>query len=186
MADTGPNIGQLAPEIDLLDGNGDRWMLSGARGKVVALFFYLADESPVCTKQMCSVRDNWSRYQQTGAEVVGVNTAAKLTTAAYAPAGDSVKDHRGWRRQRRYAGSRRVDGQVRWQDYPVTGDPRSDMRSYRKIDGHTLELTAKKAGNVVAGGFIVISADGTTRTVILMTSDPSGKQVPSIAVDNKQ
>jgi AhpC/TSA family len=31
-------------------------------------------EPPVCTKQMCSVRDNWSRYQQTGAEVVGVNT----------------------------------------------------------------------------------------------------------------
>jgi peroxiredoxin Q/BCP len=48
--------------------------LSGARRKVVALFFYPGDESPVCTKQMCSVRDNWARYQQTGAEVVGVNT----------------------------------------------------------------------------------------------------------------
>ena len=39
MADTGSNIGQLAPEIDLLDGNRERWMLSGARGKVVAPFF---------------------------------------------------------------------------------------------------------------------------------------------------
>ena len=74
MPDTGPNVGQLAPEIDLLDGNGERWMLSRARGKVVALFFYLGDKSPVCTKHMRSVRDNWSRYQQTGAEVVGVNT----------------------------------------------------------------------------------------------------------------
>jgi peroxiredoxin Q/BCP len=83
VADTGPSIGQLAPEIDLLDGNGDLWMLSGARGKVVALFFDPADESPVCTKQMCSVRDNWSRYQQTGAEVVGVNT-------------DSVDKHRNF------------------------------------------------------------------------------------------
>jgi thioredoxin-dependent peroxiredoxin len=64
-----------------LDGNGDLWMLSGARGKVVALFFDPADESPVCTKQMCSVRDNWARYKQTGAEVVGVNT-------------DSVEKHR--------------------------------------------------------------------------------------------
>jgi peroxiredoxin Q/BCP len=81
MANTGPNIGQLAPEIDLLDGNGERWMLSGARGKVVALFFYPGDETPVCTKQMCSVRDNWARYQQTAAEVVGVNT-------------DSVEKHR--------------------------------------------------------------------------------------------
>jgi peroxiredoxin len=43
MANTGPKIGQLAPEIDLLDSNGERWMLSGARGKAVALFFYLGD-----------------------------------------------------------------------------------------------------------------------------------------------
>jgi peroxiredoxin Q/BCP len=81
MANTGPNIGQLALEIDLLDGYGERWMLSGARGKVVALFFYLGDETPVCTKQMCSVRDNWARYQQTDAEVVGAST-------------DSVEKHR--------------------------------------------------------------------------------------------
>ena len=40
-------------------------------------------QSPVCTKQMCSLRDNWSRYQQTGAEVVGVNT-------------DSVERHRNF------------------------------------------------------------------------------------------
>ncbi|HJZ76873.1 MAG TPA: peroxiredoxin [Vicinamibacterales bacterium] len=64
----------MAPEIDLLDGNGERWTLSGAHGKVVALFFYVGDGSSVCTKQMCSVRDNWSRYEQTGAEVIGVNT----------------------------------------------------------------------------------------------------------------
>jgi peroxiredoxin Q/BCP len=81
MANTGPNIGQLAPEIDLLDGNGERWMLSGVRGKMVALFFYLGDETPVCTKQMCGMRDNWARYQQTGAEVVGVSI-------------DSVEKHR--------------------------------------------------------------------------------------------
>jgi thioredoxin-dependent peroxiredoxin len=81
VVNTGPNVGQVAPEIDLLDGNGQRWTLSGARGKVIALFFYLGDESPVCTKQMCSVRDNWARYQETGAEVVGVNT-------------DSVEKHR--------------------------------------------------------------------------------------------
>jgi thioredoxin-dependent peroxiredoxin len=81
MTTTGPNIGQLAPEIDLPDGAGERWTLSGARGRVVALFFYPGDETPVCTKQLCSVRDNWARYQQTGAEVVGVNT-------------DSIEKHR--------------------------------------------------------------------------------------------
>ena len=83
MTTTGPNIGQLAPEIDLPDGAGERWTLSGARGRVVALFFYPGDETPVCTKQLCSVRDNWARYQQTGAEVIGVNT-------------DSIEKHRSF------------------------------------------------------------------------------------------
>jgi hypothetical protein len=39
---------------------------------------------------------------------------------------------------------------------------------------------------VVTGGFVVISADGTSRAAIVMTSDPSGKKVPFIAVYNKQ
>jgi hypothetical protein len=112
--------------------------------------------------------------------------ATKLTTAIYTPAGDSVKiivdgvDKDGRPVHDEWTG--KFDGK----DYPVTGDPRSDMRSYRKIDDHTLELTAKKGGNVVAGGFIVISADGTSRTAIAMTSDPSGNKVPFIAVYNKQ
>lgn len=80
---TGPDIGQVAPEIDLPDGDGERWTLIGARGKPVVLFFYPGDETPVCTKQLCSVRDNWSRYLETGAEVVGINT-------------DSIEKHRGF------------------------------------------------------------------------------------------
>lgn len=70
----GPQVGQLAPEIDLLDGNNERWQLSRLRGKPVVLLFYPSDETPVCTKQLCGVRDNWARYEQTGAEVVGINT----------------------------------------------------------------------------------------------------------------
>jgi thioredoxin-dependent peroxiredoxin len=67
-------IGQQAPEIDLPDGNGARWQLSHLRGKTVVLLFYPGDETPVCTKQLCSVRDNWERYQAAGAEVVGINS----------------------------------------------------------------------------------------------------------------
>lgn len=68
------SIGQAAPDIDLPDQHGNRWQLRDARGRVVVLLFYPADETPVCTKQLCSVRDNWERYQETGAEVVGINT----------------------------------------------------------------------------------------------------------------
>lgn len=80
---TGPQIGQLAPEIDLPDAAGNRWTLSNFRGQPVVLLFYPADETPVCTKQLCSVRDNWERYQAAGAEVVGINT-------------DSVEKHRAF------------------------------------------------------------------------------------------
>lgn len=121
MPDTGPNVGQLAPEIDLLDGNGERWMLSRARGKVVALFFYLGDESPVCTKQMCSVRDNWSRYQQTGADVVGVNT-------------DSVEKHR------KFAGNYRLPIRL------LSDSERKTIRDYKMMN-----LFGTRRGVIVIG-----------------------------------
>ncbi|MFN0119373.1 MAG: peroxiredoxin family protein [Blastocatellia bacterium] len=68
-----PVPGQPAPEFSLPDQDGAAWRLDSFRGRVVVLLFYPADETPVCTKQMCSVRDNWSRYLETGAEVVGIN-----------------------------------------------------------------------------------------------------------------
>ncbi|MBS1786767.1 MAG: peroxiredoxin [Acidobacteria bacterium] len=75
MSDSiGSRVGQIAPEIDLPDGNGNRWKLTDARGNVVVLLFYPGDETPVCTRQLCSLRDNWARYLETGAEVVGINT----------------------------------------------------------------------------------------------------------------
>ena len=70
-----------APDFVLPDGNGDEWRLSDQRGKVVVLLFYPGDETPVCTKQMCSVRDRWEDYMATGAEVVGISS-------------DSVESHR--------------------------------------------------------------------------------------------
>ena len=38
------------------------------------LLFYPGDETPICTRQMCSVRDRWEDYAATGAEVVGIST----------------------------------------------------------------------------------------------------------------
>jgi peroxiredoxin Q/BCP len=74
-------IGDTAPNFSLKDGHGEAWNLSEQRGKTVVLLFYPGDDTPVCTKQLCSVRDNWEQYKATGAEVVGIST-------------DSVKSHR--------------------------------------------------------------------------------------------
>jgi thioredoxin-dependent peroxiredoxin len=74
MATTEAQIGEAAPEFELPDQQGQLWRLRDQRGKVVVLLFYPGDETPVCTKQLCSVRDNWERYRATGAEVVGLNS----------------------------------------------------------------------------------------------------------------
>ena len=63
------------------DGDGNTWRLSDQRGKVVVLLFYPGDETPICSRQMCSVRDRWEDYAATGAEVVGISS-------------DSVESHR--------------------------------------------------------------------------------------------
>jgi peroxiredoxin Q/BCP len=68
------NVGEPAPDFALRDGEGREWKLSAQRGRVVVLLFYPGDETPVCTRQLCSVRDNWEEYRETGAEVVGVST----------------------------------------------------------------------------------------------------------------
>jgi len=74
-------VNEPAPDFTLKDGNGADWRLSDHRGKVVVLLFYPGDETPVCTRQMCSVRDRWEDYRETGAEVVGISS-------------DSVESHK--------------------------------------------------------------------------------------------
>ncbi|HXH69498.1 MAG TPA: peroxiredoxin [Pyrinomonadaceae bacterium] len=67
-------IGDDAPDFALKDSDGRDWKLSDRRGKTVVLLFYPGDNTPVCTKQLCSVRDNWADYAATGTEVVGIST----------------------------------------------------------------------------------------------------------------
>src|SRR5918911_3079382 len=73
---TGADVGKLAPDFKLKDESGKTWQLSDHRGKVVALVFYPKDETPVCTKQMCSMRDRWTDYESTGAEVAAISVGA--------------------------------------------------------------------------------------------------------------
>jgi len=72
-ATAGARVGEQAPDFTLRDERNETWRLSERRGKVVVLLFYPGDETPVCTKQMCSVRDRWEDYAATGAEVVGIS-----------------------------------------------------------------------------------------------------------------
>jgi len=74
LATSNPQEGSEAPDFALPDSDAVTWRLSDHRGKVVVLLFYPGDETPICTRQMCSVRDRWEDYAATGAEVVGIST----------------------------------------------------------------------------------------------------------------
>ena len=112
--------------------------------------------------------------------------AGKNNTVVIAAAGDSMKvtvdgvaadgkpAHNEW--------TGKFDGK----DYPVTGDPTSDTRSYKQVDDHTLELTGKKDGKVTVTGKIVVSADGKSRTVNTTGTNPKGEKVKNTAVYDKQ
>jgi thioredoxin-dependent peroxiredoxin len=70
----GTGVDQQAPDFRLKDGEEREWRLSEQRGQVVVLLFYPGDETPVCTRQLCSVRDRWTDYVATGAQVIGIST----------------------------------------------------------------------------------------------------------------
>ena len=77
-------------------------------------------------------------------------------------------------------------GKFDGKDYPVTGDPNSDSRSYTKVNDRTLTTTAKKNGKVTVTGQIVVSADGKNRTVTINGTSPKGKKFKNVVVYDKQ
>ena len=84
MATSHPQEGSPAPDFTLLDGDGQSWRLSDHLGQIVVLLFYPGDETPICTRQMCSVRDRWEDYTATGAEVVGISTNSVASHKSFA------------------------------------------------------------------------------------------------------
>ena len=112
--------------------------------------------------------------------------ATKNHTVVYEAAGDSVKvtvdgvDGEGNPSHNEWTG--KFDGKF----YAVTGDPTADMRSYRKINNHTMALTGKKGGKVTLTGRIVVTANGRTRTVTTNGTDSKGKRFSNRAVYDKQ
>lgn len=66
-------LGQPAPEFNLTDQSGKTHTLADFQGKWLALYFYPKDDTPGCTKQACSFRDDLQQLTDLGAEVIGVS-----------------------------------------------------------------------------------------------------------------
>jgi hypothetical protein len=114
------------------------------------------------------------------------SAAPKNHTVVYEAAGDSVKVTVDGTTPDGKAFKSVWTGKYDGKDYPVTGDPVSDMRSYTKVDDRTLTLSAKKDGKVTLTGKIVVAADGKSRTVTTSATDAKGQTVSGTAVYDKQ
>jgi hypothetical protein len=110
----------------------------------------------------------------------------KNSTVAFEAAGDSVKVTIDGTTSDGKPAHNEWTGKLDGKDYPVTGDPNSDARSYKQIDDHTLGFTIKKGEKVTISGRAVVSADGKTRTVSASGTDPQGKTFKSTLVYDKQ
>jgi peroxiredoxin Q/BCP len=76
--------GDPAPDVTLPVYTGEQIRLSSLRGdKVVVLYFYPKDHTPVCTKEACAFRDAYEDFAQAGAVVIGVS-------------GDSAENHQSF------------------------------------------------------------------------------------------
>lgn len=68
-----PKVGDVAPDFALVDHRGETVRLSDFRGRKVVLYFYPKDDTPGCTREACSFRDDYQRLQEAGAVVLGVS-----------------------------------------------------------------------------------------------------------------
>lgn len=80
-------VGQEAPDFTLKDEQNQDVKLSELRGQAVVLEFFPLAFSPICEGEMCSIRDNWSEWEGTGATVFGVSR-------------DSVWSLKAWKEQK--------------------------------------------------------------------------------------
>jgi peroxiredoxin Q/BCP len=73
MAATAPKIGEKAPDFSLPDAKGEMLSLASLQGNWLVLYFYPKDDTPGCTKEACSFRDDIHQLEKLGAKVVGIS-----------------------------------------------------------------------------------------------------------------
>ena len=121
-------VGTPAPDFTATLDDGSEFKLSAQRGKPVVLYFYPKDETPGCTTQACSFRDNYGRVQKYGATIYGIST-------------DSVESHEKFREHHALP-------------FPLIADPTKEIR--KAYDAETLfGLLTARVTYVVDGEGIV-------------------------------
>ncbi len=78
------SVGQKAPDFNLYNSEKEKVNLQDFAGKKnVLLLFYPVAFTGVCTKELCSVRDGISKYQNDSVEVLGISVDSVFTLAKF-------------------------------------------------------------------------------------------------------
>ena len=72
--EAGVKVGERAPDFTLPDAEGKSVRLADFAGRPVVLYFYPKDDTPGCTKEACTFRDQYQDFQDAGAAVLGVSS----------------------------------------------------------------------------------------------------------------
>ena len=72
-------VGQPAPDFTLNTTDGTAFRLADRRGRHLVLYFYPKDDTPGCTAEACSFRDQYEDFQDLGADVVGISSDSEAS-----------------------------------------------------------------------------------------------------------
>jgi peroxiredoxin Q/BCP len=120
-------VGDKAPDFSALADNGEKISLSEKlKDGSVVLYFYPKDETPGCTAEACSFRDNWDEIRKLGATVIGVSS-------------DSVESHKKFKNNRKL-------------QFTLVSD---ESKEIRKLYGATGTLIPPRVTFVIGGDGII-------------------------------
>ena len=78
------NVGDKAPDFELVDTELKPRELDEFKGKKIVLSFFVAASSPVCETELCTFRDSWKEIQDLGAQVIAVSNDGPFANKAFA------------------------------------------------------------------------------------------------------
>ena len=82
------NVGDKAPDLELVDDSSGNLRLADLKGQAVALYFYPQDDTETCTAEAIAVNALRSKFEAAGARIVGVSP-------------DSVVSHQRFKKKHR-------------------------------------------------------------------------------------
>ena len=127
------NVGDKAPNFELVDTELKMRTLDEFKGKKVVLSFIVAASSPVCEVELCTFRDSWDEISKLGAQVIAISNDGPFANKAFAE-----KNH---------------------YNFPLLGDYKSKtIRDYDVLMPHLLHV---KDYNAAKRSVFVVDENGT-------------------------